>query len=503
MTHISNSTIQPWLDFRDGNLPSTVPLCTYVEPGNCTQVCNSSTAILDPIAPDNLLTCGLWSTLTMLAYYPEGFAPLPRDRVNSLLQRFEPLGLDASNATYAYSARGAVSNSLSTIYDVTTLQVSYRGDTARGIACSQQMLFPILAHTFSTDLPYRLSQCVDAICSRRTLNPDLGGVGVSLVSCTPVIVVRYWFWKVFVSLLLQLCVAITIFAVLAALEIWPSSKERMNRNHMLAFTTATMEHHKNQCYFISAIIIAALVLNRQAWNRFANNEPPPAFDVFLSVPLSMNGFLPVTFILACIARYGRLTWHIIILSLISIGLSTGTLAGSTYWILKLASAYGPDLLSVNEAEVGFYEDIEIVKQVCGSQSWILTDVLDRTDLKFSLIWAIYSYCILWFLWCMFKHVLNQPFTEKHRDRVLRKLNGSSNSISSNELLQKTLSGLGLILLIIWALCFTYHFYLYSLFAKSKLVSSEWSFGQIIAVTVWIPSIVELLYIELGRFFPVR
>ena len=305
----------------------------------------------------------------------------------------------------------------------------------------------------------------------------------------------------FASLLLQSSIAIIIFAVLVGLEIWPSNKEQKNRNHMLAFSTATMEHHKNQCYFISAIIVAALVLDRQAWNRFANDEPPPTFDVFLSVPLSMNGFLPVTFILACIARYCRLTWHIIILSLVSIALSTGTLAGSTYWILKLASAYGPDLLSVNEAEFGFYDDIQNAIQICGSESWILTNVLDRSDIKFSLVWAIYSYCILWFLWCVAKHVLNQPFMKKHWERILRRTAGSASPSAFSKIPQQLSSGLGLILLIIWALCFTYHFYLYSLFTKSKLVSSEWSFGQIIAVTVWVPWIVEFLYIELGKSSP--
>ena len=193
MTNIINSTIQPWLDFKNGSLPATIPLCTYTDTGNCTRVCNDSTVMLEPSAPGNLLTCGLWSTLTMLASYTDyaaEFAPLSRDRVDSLLQRFEPLGLDATNATYAYSARDAVSNCLSTIYRVTRLQVSYRGDTAPGIACSGQMLFPTPAHTLSTDLSYALNLCVDAICSRRTLNPDLGGVGVSLISCTSATAVK-------------------------------------------------------------------------------------------------------------------------------------------------------------------------------------------------------------------------------------------------------------------------------------------------------------------------
>lgn len=42
------------------------------------------------------------------------------------------------------------------------------------------------------------------------------------------------------------------------------------------------------------------------------------------------------------------------------------------------------------------------------------------------------------------------------------------------------------------------FWLYSLFLRHSLVSKVWTFGQIIAVTVWAPSIVKFLYIEKGN-----
>ena len=50
------------------------------------------------------------------------------------------------------------------------------------------------------------------------------------------------------------------------------------------------------------------------------------------------------------------------------------------------------------------------------------------------------------------------------------------------------------LLVVWSLCFGYHIYLYSPFSRNNLVSRVWTFGQIIAVTAWAPSIVEFFYI---------
>ena len=66
--------------------------------------------------------------------------------------------------------------------------------------------------------------------------------------------------------------------------------------------------------------------------------------------------------------------------------------------------------------------------------------------------------------------------------------------------KKFIVGVGYpVLLLIWALYFVYHFYLYSIFTKSIVVSPSWTFGQIIAVTVWAPFIVEYLYLEQGEF----
>ena len=50
----------------------------------------------------------------------------------------------------------------------------------------------------------------------------------------------------------------------------------------------------------------------------------------------------------------------------------------------------------------------------------------------------------------------------------------------------------------WLLCFAAQFYLFAAFIRHDLINYEWSLGQIIAVTVWIPCVVEYLYIEFSE-----
>lgn len=299
---------------------------------------------------------------------------------------------------------------------------------------------------------------------------------------------------------MQLCIAIIILVGLLGLTFWPSTNEKTRKNHMLNLSTVLVEFHKVQCYFISAIEIAALVLDRQAYNDFKRDLPPPVFDILLSFPLSMNGFVPVMFTLSCISLYARLSWHIIILSLVTVCLSTGALSAAYIWILRITDAFGPDALSVDNAGIDYQEAPEMAQIVCGSKPGNLRIFIDRTDFRFALVWLIYTYCIAWGLWCVFRHTLNRPPRGSLRERTLTVIKGLAHAPPLSKIPKKFIVGVGYpALLLIWALCFVYHFYLYSLFTKSGLVSPSWTFGQIIAVTVWAPFIVEYLYIEQGEF----
>ena len=190
MTGISDSSIQPWLDFQGDNLPANIPSCqTRQTDGRvildgCLTVCNQSVELLNSDKPNNLPTCGLYATLTMLDAYtlarnPIGSYDDSHDQYVALLGRFSNLGLKANDVAYALAARNAVSATMTVLQKITNIQ-TFRGDSLLEGACSEQALFPSATFGFNTDLPQHLRDCVNAICAPRSLNPDLGGIGVRI-----------------------------------------------------------------------------------------------------------------------------------------------------------------------------------------------------------------------------------------------------------------------------------------------------------------------------------
>ena len=209
MAGISGSSIQKWLDlelndylnFSTETIPATIPSCQTmrratgeVNLDNCTKVCNSSNYLLNDRLPNNLLTCGLWATLVTLDSYKEALdttmdsysealdsydgGEALHKHFQDVLARFTTLGLDAGDEAYVYAAKGAVSTTMFTLLKGNRIQ-TYQGDSIQGL-CSQQNLFPTASFEFSTNIPQHVRDCVTTICAPRSLNPDLGGIGVSM-----------------------------------------------------------------------------------------------------------------------------------------------------------------------------------------------------------------------------------------------------------------------------------------------------------------------------------
>ncbi len=236
-------------------------------------------------------------------------------------------------------------------------------------------------------------------------------------------------------------------------------------------------------FFISAIEIAARAFGRQTAVLAAmNHRALPRFDLMLLIPLSMNGFVPIVLTLTFISRYGRLSWYIITLSVVTVALSTGSLAtkfaeGSMY------DGNGQYLLELGDL-------------ICGSNSSILQGAINPIKINLYLVSAIYSCCIVCGLWCIAKHISDHQPKGSHLCRALKACKKLPLKITRNRISSKNISALSNgLLLLLWTTCFGYHIYLYRLFYGNNLVSQIWTLGQIIAVTVWVPAVVEFGYIE--------
>lgn len=100
----------------------------------------------------------------------------------------------------------------------------------------------------------------------------------------------------------------------------------------------------------------------------------------------MNGFVPVIFTLTFVSRYGRLSWHIIALSVLTIALATGVLATTS------VEAFG-GYVYLNERERSFagVTDsgiLELADLICGSNSSILKEAIEPIPINMVMVWVI-------------------------------------------------------------------------------------------------------------------
>jgi len=127
-------------------------------------------------------------------------------------------------------------------------------------------------------------------------------------------------------------------------EIPADAQAKRGKSHIDALSLALVDFHRSQCYFIAAIQIASFVLDSQAYRDYERSIPSPIFDVLLSIPLSLNGLVPTVFPLCSISEFGHLSWHVIILSILCIVLSTESLITTYIWILIIDKNTNQDTL---------------------------------------------------------------------------------------------------------------------------------------------------------------
>lgn len=163
---------------------------------SCQAVCIQSIAAVDPAVSINLLNCGLWAVLAtrwQLApselingvpvppqpvSYPEPYEYILRSDFEPLLAKFALLGLDAANTSQLIRTRNAVSFSLNALIPA---YVPKKADVNLPwlSPCSEELLFSGFDVFSQGDAgTLRLMRCLNAICTSKTLDPDLGGIGV-------------------------------------------------------------------------------------------------------------------------------------------------------------------------------------------------------------------------------------------------------------------------------------------------------------------------------------
>lgn len=202
--------------------------------------------------------------------------------------------------------------------------------------------------------------------------------------------------------------------------------------------------------------------------------------------------MPVIFILLAISQYTSLTWHILALTGVTVALFS--VAISQAWWYWPGGTHNPKR---PEGASALQDELVVARQVCGSRATNL-DILHASDLHAPIMWLVYVFCICCFFGCIAWHIRQQRAV---KNRVIE----DTDKVGTRRPLirfnfrghrRRHIINIGkLTLLVLFLLCFAYQFYIYAVFQQRKLISMDWSFGQIVAIIVWAPSLVEFLYLE--------
>ena len=285
--------------------------------------------------------------------------------------------------------------------------------------------------------------------------------------------------------------------------------------HKSNLITALVEFHKAQCYFASTIQITALILYRQSHNYqndwYNSNEPifdKDLIDSDVLLLLATSASVPICVVLACITRYGRTSWYVIILSTITVLLATATMGSAAATFLFENNVNGsPWEPNVNDTSIitpscTIYASSGFVPPLCGhSKSKLSKNFLPSGDtISNHWIWAVWANCIVWLLYCITEKLLGLkryiPFLARTAARFRR-----SQFVVSLRGAYRKYQLWALVYVVPWSLCFAAQIILFAVFVEHYFIPYDWTLGQIIAVVVWVPSVIEYIYIAFRKLLP--
>lgn len=89
---------------------------------NCTRICNDTNPVLNSDMTDNLLVCGLWSTIATKKTYTWSSGTHAFPEADTLVERFNIVGLDAGDISYIFATVNTISFTINVMEQVTRLR---------------------------------------------------------------------------------------------------------------------------------------------------------------------------------------------------------------------------------------------------------------------------------------------------------------------------------------------------------------------------------------------
>ena len=234
--------------------------------------------------------------------------------------------------------------------------------------------------------------------------------------------------------------------------------------------------------------------------------PNPSYDTYALYIIATNVLVPLVFCLAMLGRYGRLSWYIVLLSLVAFIVSVAgiAVAGHRYQYIWYENVQVGPMNSCgwpiqHQVEKVWCKQLEDINPFANaSDSWYYSQP--------KVIWSISSF---WMAYTLIK-LLSKPgaVSPKITDRIeyaynpIRAKTGRIHNAIVYLTWSKAASWIWSVFFFLsWGLAFTYQYILFSVSSLSKSVSMDWSFGQIIAILVWVPIPVEYIYLLISELNP--
>ena len=129
-----------------------------------------------------------------------------------------------------------------------------------------------------------------------------------------------------------------------------------------------------------------------------------------------------------------------------------------------------------------------VPSLCGDWDRFFNNIPDERTLTGIWVWAIWVLPVVTISLCVGKMIVDGPSLPRHVRSRLQKISQVI-LVRRYSLPLATVFGMG------YFACFGAQHYLFSIYFKHELVSLDLAFGQIIAVAVWVPCLVEFVYIK--------
>ena len=212
--------------------------------------------------------------------------------------------------------------------------------------------------------------------------------------------------------------------------------------------------------------------------------------------------MPICVVLACITRYGRHSWYVIVLSTITVLLATATM-GSAYFYFESDYPFNPNVNdpSFTTPSCSIYASYgAFLPTLCGHSKLSKNSLPSGYTTKNYWIWIVWANCIIWLLYCIIGKILTGDGYVPFRARIAARFRRNEILVSLRRAFRRYPLWT-LVYAVPWSICFAAQIILFTVFVERYFISYTWTLGQIIAVAVWIPSVVEYLYIEFSELFP--